>query len=775
MGWRNRRNRLKQSTLETDINTALRKISETEPTMLTTTKDRKDPGAIEARITDLISQMTLEEKVGQLTQFSGFYDVTGPAPKGEREAQKHELLQRGIIGSMLNVVGHDEVRTFQTYAVENSRLGIPMLFGYDVIHGQKTMFPIPLAEAASWDLELIEQSARVAAIEAAAQGLNWTYAPMIDVTRDARWGRVMEGAGEDPFLNAVIGIARVRGFQGEDLAAHDTVASTIKHFAGYGFAEAGKEYNAAEIGTVTLFNTVLQPFRDVLDAANPRSVMNAFNTLNGIPATGDQSLQRDLLKGAWGFDGVVVSDWASAIELVDHGFAADEREAARIALQAGSDVDMESYVYLDHLEDLVKSGEVDEELVDDAVRRTLRLKFELGLFDDPYRYLDADREREVLLSDAHMEVALNMARKSIVLLKNDEAALPLQPSEKIALIGALAADKDTPLGNWRANADAHTATSVLEAFEQSNLQHNYARGVNVQIGEAGFEHPVIVNDGDPDGLEDAVTAARQADKVVLVLGETGRQTGEGRSRSELGLPGLQQDLLEAVHAVNPNIVLVVMSGRPLVLSWADQHVPAIVQAWHLGHRSGDAIVDVLLGRENPSGKLPMCFPRSVGQLPLYYNHLNTGRPKPREQVVWAHYSDVDNSPLYPFGHGLSYSTFAYSDLSVSIEADHVAVRVCVSNESSIDGEEVVQLYIRDRVASVARPVRELKGFEKLPLKANTTETVTFRLFAKELGFYGPDGSFRLEPGDFGIFVGGSSQTALSQDIRLSEEQVRSLG
>lgn len=739
--------------------------------MLTTPKKSNVGEDVEARISDLIERMTLEEKVGQLTQFSGFYDVTGPAPEGKREAQKHELLQRGIVGSMLNVVGYGEVKAFQTYAVENSRLGIPMLFAYDVIHGQKTMFPIPLAEASSWDLDLIEQSARVAAIEASAQGLNWTYAPMIDVTRDSRWGRVMEGSGEDPYLGAVIGAARVKGFQGDDLSAHDTIASTIKHFAGYGFVEAGKEYNTVEIGTVTLFNTVLQPFRDVLAETNPRSVMNAFNTINGIPATGDPALQRDLLKDEWGFDGVVVSDWGSAIELVDHGFAEDARQAAYISISAGSDVDMESYAYLDHLEELVVSGDVDMGLVDDAVRRTLRLKFELGLFDDPYRYLDADREREMLLADAHLETSLNMARKSIVLLKNSNETLPLKAKEKVALIGALASDKDSPLGNWRGQAESHSAMSVVEGFEQAGLNFTHARGVTVQVGESHFEYPVIINTEDRDGIDEAVEAAGAADKVVLVLGETGRQSGEGRSRVDLGLPGLQQELLEAVHAVNQNIVLVVMSGRPLVLSWADQHVPAIVQAWHLGHRSGQAITDVLIGKVNPSGKLPMCFPRAVGQLPLYYNHLNTGRPHQKEQVIWANYSDVENSPLYPFGHGLSYSSFAYAGLNVLVQSDHVAVSVKVTNQSEIDGEEVVQLYIRDRVASVARPVRELKAFEKANIAAGSDRVITFKLTAKDLGFYGPDGAFRLEPGTFDIFVGGSSQTSLSQSIELTRQQL----
>lgn len=742
--------------------------------MLTKSANVAEPNTYEDRITALLAEMTLKEKVGQLTQFSGFYDVTGPAPAGDREAQKYDLLHQGIIGSMLNVVGHDDIRAFQTYAVENSRLGIPMLFGYDVIHGQQTMFPIPLAEAASWNLELIERSARVAAVEASAQGLTWTFAPMIDVSRDPRWGRVMEGAGEDPFLGSAIAIARVNGFQGDDLSANDTIIATAKHFAGYGFSEAGRDYNAAEVGTVTLFNTILQPFRDVLREANPRSVMNAFNTVNGIPATGDSGLQRDLLKGEWDYDGVVVSDWGSALEMIDHGFVSDTREAARVAINAGSDVDMESYVFLDHLEELVETGNVDEALVDDAVRRTLRVKFEMGLFDDPYRYLDSERERSQLMTDEHMAAALDVARESIVLLKNSPHALPLSKGERIGLIGSLASDKDAPLGNWRAHAPDNSATSVLEAFAQAGIDFSFSQGVAIQFGTVGFEQPLEVNYHDRTGFDEAVDAARHVDKVVLVVGETARQSGEGRSRAHLGLPGLQQELLEAVYAVNPNIVLVVMSGRPLVLTWADQHLPAIVQAWHLGHRSGQAITDVLTGKINPSGKLPMSFPRSVGQIPVYYNHLNTGRPGPRDQVVWSHYSDEENSPLYPFGHGLSYTHFDYWDLSAHVADDHVKIGVNVSNAGHTDGGEVVQLYIRDRVASVARPVRELKGFEKIYLSVGEHRHVEFTLSGADLGFYDGKGEFVLEPGDFELYVGGWSNAHLCHVLNITADQVAAL-
>ena len=728
-------------------------------------------GPYETRIDALLEKMNLAEKVGQLTQFSGFHDVTGPAPSEARAAQKHHLLQSGIIGSMLNVVGAEEILKYQKLAVENSRLGIPMMFAYDIIHGQKTMCPIPLAEAASWDLKLMEQSARIAAIESAAQGLNWTFAPMVDVSREPRWGRVMEGAGEDPYLGSRIAEARVNGFQGDDLSADDTILATIKHFAAYGFAEAGKEYNTAEIGTTTLHNMVLPPFEAALRNTNPRSVMNAFNTVNGIPATGDAALQRGWLKGDRGFDGVVVSDWGSALEMIAHGFVADEREAAKVAILAGSDVDMESHVYLDHLENLVDSGEVDEALVDDAVRRVLRVKFELGLFDDPYRYIDAQREQSRLFTKSHLDTALEMARKSIVLLKNEHSALPLSGDKKIALIGALAVDQDAPLGNWRAQADPHSAMSVMDGFNEAGLDYVYSYGVTVQNGDSHFEYPVSVNYENRDGFDEAIATAREVDQVVLVLGETARMSGEGRSRADIGLPGLQQELLEAIYAVNQNIVLVVMSGRPLVLSWADAHIPAIVQAWHLGHRSGGAITDVLTGKENPSGKLPMSFPRSVGQIPIYYNHLNTGRPGPMHEVTWAHYTDEQNTPLYAFGHGLSYSWFEYSELATHIESDHVAVSFRVKNAGHRDGEEVAQLYIRDRVASIARPVKELKGFEKLSLAAGETKQLHMTLSRDELGFYNAQGRFVIEPGTFDVFVGGSSNTSLQAVFEISDEHI----
>ncbi len=717
--------------------------------------------AMEARVESLLAQMTLEEKIGQLIQLSNVGDTTGPLPDDETRRRNMELVKAGTLGSMLNVVGVEEVRIVQDYAVNNSRLGIPLIFGFDVVHGHKTSFPIPLGEAASWDLELIEESARIAATEAAAQGLNWTFAPMADISRDPRWGRVMEGAGEDPYLGAEIAVARVRGFQGSDLSRPDTIAATVKHFAGYGFSESGRDYNTVDFSSTTLFNVVLPPFRAAVKRANARTVMNAFNIVNGIPSTGNTFLQREILKGEWGFDGFVVSDWASGLEMINHGFAADEREATRLAMKAGSDMDMESSIYLEHLQDLVESRDVSLELIDDAVRRILHVKYELGLFDDPYRYLDESRETAVLLSPEHLAAARKVAERSIVLLKNDDHLLPLKSGEKVALIGALAADKDSPLGNWRAMSESDSAVSVVDAFEAAGIDFTYAEGAVLEIGSAGFPDPVVVNTEDRSGFAEAVAAARGADKVVIVLGEDARQSGEGRSRTRLGFPGVQQELLEAVTGANPNTILVVMSGRPLVLGWADENLPTIVQAGHLGSESGHALTNVLTGKYNPSGKLPMSFPRSVGQVPVYYNHFNTGRPDEIPDVFWSHFTDEKNTPLYPFGHGLSYTSFAYSDLSAVPEGDACSIEVTVANTGKVAGEEVVQLYIRDRAASVVRPVRELKGFQKILLRPGERKVLRFSLGPDELGFYNGDGEFLVEPGLFDIFVGGVSTADLS--------------
>ena len=725
---------------------------------------------IEQKVDALLKQMTLEEKIGQMNQYSGFWDLTGPAPSSGNAAKKYEHLRKGYVGSMLNLRGVKNVRKIQKIAVEETRLGIPLIIGFDVIHGYETLSPIPLAESASWDLEAIKKSAEVAAEEAAAAGINWTFAPMVDISRDARWGRVMEGAGEDPYLASKIAIARVKGFQGSDLSQNNTIAACAKHFAAYGFAESGREYNTVDVGTSTLNNIVFPPFQATIEAG-VRTFMNAFNELNGIPATGNTYLQRTILKDKWQFDGFVVSDWGSIEEMVAHGHAKDGKHAAQIAANAGSDMDMESYLYVNELAGLVKEGKVKEAYIDDAARRILRVKFELGLFDDPYKYCDEQREKEVIGQHAFHEASLDIAKKSIVLLKNENQLLPLKKQgQKIALIGALASDKTSSLGSWRIAAKDNTAVSVLEGMQAyTGNQLTYAKGADVSLGQTKFIDELKINTTDRSEFPQAIAIAKTADVVVMVLGEVGYQSGEARSRTDLGLPGVQQDLLEAIYKVNKNIVLVLNNGRPLVLNWHQEHLPAIVEAWQLGTQSGNAIAQVLYGDYNPSGKLPMSFPRAVGQVPIYYNYKNTGRPliPIPNTVFWSHYQDVENTPLYTFGYGLSYTTFEYSALQAKVVSDkEVNVSVTLKNTGKFAGKEVVQLYIKDHYASVTRPVRELKGFELVSLKPNERKNITFTLSEKELGFYNNEGEFIVEPGDFSIFVGGDSNTTLQSKITL---------
>ncbi|MCP2029880.1 beta-glucosidase [Flavobacterium sp. HSC-32F16] len=731
--------------------------------------DTKKP--IEDRISLLMKEMTLEEKVGQMNQYNGSWDVTGPKPESGSNEEKYNNIKKGWVGSMLTVRGVKEVRAVQKIAVEETRLGIPLIFGFDVIHGYKTLSPIPLAEAASWDLEAIKNSARVAALEASASGLNWTFAPNVDVANDARWGRVMEGAGEDPYLGSKIAAARVKGFQGEKFD-NTSIIACAKHFAAYGFVEAGREYNSVDMSNSKLYNTVLPPFKATVDAGI-RTFMNSFNTLNGIPATGNVFLQRDILKGAWGFKGFVVSDWASIAEMITHGYAADAADAAKKAAIAGSDMDMESNVYVTELAQLVKKGLVKETVIDDAVRRILRVKFELGLFDDPYKYCDETREKANISNKANNDAVLDMAKKSIVLLKNDKNLLPLKKSgAKIALIGALANDKNSPLGSWRIAADDNTAVSVLEGMQQyKNNALVYEKGTDVAVNKQLFVDEVKINTTDFSGFEAAKKAAKEAEVVVMVLGEIGFQSGEGRSRTELGLPGNQQQLLEEVYKVNPNIVLVLNNGRPLALPWAAQHIPAIVEAWQLGTQTGNAVAQVLYGDYNPSGKLTMSFPRNVGQCPIYYNLYNTGRPTDKDQnVFWSHYSDVEKTPLYPFGYGLSYTSFAYKNLKIAKpsfqKGEKIEVSVDVTNTGNFDGKEVVQLYLNDPAASIVRPVKELKGFELIELKKGETKTIQFTLTDKELGFYDNEGKFLVEPGLFNVMVGWNSNEGLTSKFEL---------
>lgn len=729
---------------------------------------------IEKKIDVLMSKMTLEEKVGQMNQYNGFWDVTGPAPVGGTAEQKYENIKKGLVGSMLTVRGVKEVKAVQKIAVEQTRLGIPLIIGFDVIHGYKTLSPIPLAEAASWDLKAIEKSAETAASEAAASGINWTFGPMMDVSKDARWGRVMEGAGEDSYLGSKVAVARVKGFQGDNTFKSPLrIAATAKHFAAYGFVESALEYNASEISNNTLFNQVLPPFKAAVDAGL-KTVMTSFNTINGIPASGDKYLLRDVLKNKWGFNGFVISDWASIREMIPWGFSKDENAAAISAVEAGTDMDMEGGIYVPYLIDLVKQGKVKQEFVDDAVRRILRVKYELGLFDNPYRFLDEKREKEVIGSKANREAVLDMAKKSIVLLKNDTNLLPLKKSgQKIVLLGSLAESKNSPLGSWRIAADSNTAVSVLEGMQQyKGNTLNYVKGLDLTTVEPTFLTEVQYNTTDKSGFEAAKNAAKDADVVVMVLGEHGFSTGEARSRTNLDLPGLQQEFLEEIYKVNPNIVLVLNNGRPLTISWAAEKIPTIVEAWQLGTETGNAVAQVLYGDYNPSGKLPMSFPRNIGQVPISYNHYSTGRFTNKDNnVFWSHYSDVEKTPLYPFGYGLSYTTFEYSNLKINkktfSKGEKVEVSVDLKNTGKVTGKEVAQLYLHDEFASVAKPVKELKGFEMVELKAGETKTITFTLTDAELGFYNPQNEFVVEPGSFKVMVGGNSDATLSDQFEVN--------
>lgn len=728
---------------------------------------------MESFIDSLLTEMTLEEKVGQMNQYTSRWEMTGPAPANVDSMFIYNMVKEGKLGSMLNVTGANATRRIQEWAVDSSRMGIPLILAYDVIHGFKTMFPIPLAEAASWDPEMAKLSSSIAATEASAAGLHWTFAPMVDVARDARWGRIMEGAGEDPYLGAQMAYARVKGFQGDDLSQENTIAACAKHFAGYGFAEAGRDYNTVDISEFTLRNIVLPPFKACVDAG-VATFMNSFNTLNGTPATANAYLVREILKGEWDFNGFVVSDWNSVGELIPHGVAADKKDAAELAVIAGCDMDMEGNVYIESLMDLVKKGEVQEFLIDDAVRRILRIKYKLGLFDDPYKYSDAEREKTMILNEQNLEASREVAKRSIVLLKNENQMLPLSKSgQRIAVIGELAESKDVPLGSWRAQAVTNSAVSMLEGIENAviDAQVKFAKGPDYVTNERSFTSALKFNTNDRSGIQEAKAVASGADVVVIALGEDAFQTGEGRSQVDISLKGLQQELLEEVYSVNKNVVVVLMNGRPLEINWMAENVPAIVEAWHLGSEAGSAIADVLFGDYNPSGKLPVSFPRSVGQMPMSYSRLNTGRPEGNEDLVfWSHYTDERNDALYPFGYGLSYTTFKYSDLQLSEESfspkETITATVTVKNTGNRTGEEVVQLYVRDLVGTLSRPLKELKGFEKIELKPGESKKVEFEITIDKLAFYGTEDKWQAEPGKFKLWIGPNSAEGLEADFVL---------
>jgi beta-glucosidase len=711
---------------------------------------------ISQRVDSVLKLMTLDEKVGQLNQYSG-RELTGPG--SNKNTDKLKEIKTGKVGSMLNVKGVEETREIQEAALQ-SRLKIPLLFGQDVIHGYKTVFPVPLGEAASWDLEAMEQSAYIAAKEAAASGIHWTFAPMVDIARDPRWGRVMEGAGEDTYLGSQIAKARVKGFQGNSLGATDRIMACAKHFAAYGAAIAGRDYNAVDMSEQQLYETYLPPFKAATDAG-VATFMNSFNSLNGIPATGNIMLQRTILKGLWGFKGFVVSDWGSIGEMIPHGYAENAADAAEKAITAGSDMDMESRSYTPTLANLVKTGKVKIELVNDAVKRILYKKFELGLFDDPYRFCNAKRAEEVLNNPQHRLIARDVAQKSLVLLKNDISILPLSKTAKtIAVIGPLANSKRDLEGAWIVKSDTTLVVSLLEGIKNKvSAETNiiYAKGCDAKSMQT-------------NNFSDALDAANRADVIVLALGETFDMSGEAKSRTDISLPGMQEKLFEALKATGKPIVVVLMAGRPLVFNTIADSANAILYTWFAGCEAGNAIANVLFGDYNPSGKLPISFPRNLGQVPIYYNTLNTGRPITNEKnvVYKSAYIDAPSTPKFSFGFGLSYTSFSYTDLKVSktnIAGNEESVfSFTLTNTGKVAGEEVVQLYLRDFVASVVRPLKELKDFNKVKLDAGESKKISFTINKEKLSFFNSKLQWVAEPGEFNIMIG-----AASNDIKLEQK------
>ncbi len=714
---------------------------------------------IPQKVDALLKKMTLAEKIGQLNQYNGDWEATGPVTKDL--GNKLDAIKRGEVGSILNIVGVKHTRVFQEAAMQ-SRLKIPLLFGQDVIHGYSVTFPIPLAEAASWDLPAIERSARIAATEAAAGGVHWTFAPMVDIARDPRWGRVMEGAGEDPYLGSLIATARVKGFQGKGLGSLDAVMACAKHFTAYGAATGGRDYNSVDMSLRTLWEIYLPPFKAALDAG-AATFMNSFNDLNGIPATGNRYLQRDILKGKWGFKGFVVSDWGSIGEMINHGYVKDNYEAAEVAINAGSDMDMESRSYIRNLAKLVADKKVSVAVIDEAVRRILTKKFELGLFDDAFRFSNADREKQVINTKENVEAARDIARKSIVLLKNEHQLLPLSRDlNSIAVIGPLAKLKKEMKGFW--SMDVGDEKEIVSLYE----------GLQNQVGKTKllYAKGCDITDTSRAGFNEAYKTAMQADVVVMAMGERSDMTGEAKSRSDIHLPGVQEELIKAVMATGKPVVVLLMAGRPMVFNWTADHVPAILYTWWLGNQAGNAITDVLYGNYNPGAKLPITFPRTEGQIPIYYNHFNTGRPARNDNDVnyTSAYIDLPNSPKFAFGHGLSYTNFTYSNLRFSkksmLKNEAINVSFDLQNTGKYAGEEVAQLYLRDMVSQPLRPIKELKGFQKLMLQPGETKTVTFTIDKEKLAFYNDKLERITQPGEFNLMIGSASD-----DIRLQDKFV----
>ena len=726
-------------------------------------------------ITELMKKMTLEEKIGQLNLPSIGFDVTGPLVSQDVDKK----IKSGRVGGVFNTYTPQAVRKLQDMAVKETRLGIPLIFGYDVIHGHKTIFPIPLGLACTWDMNLVEKSARIAAREATADGLCWTFSPMVDIARDPRWGRVAEGSGEDPWLGSRIAEALVKGYQGDDLSRNNTLLACVKHFALYGAAEAGRDYNTTDMSMVRMYNEYLPPYKAAIDAG-AGSVMSSFNEINGIPATGNKWLMTDLLRKDWGFGGFIVTDYTAINEMIDHGSGKDLKDVSGLALNAGIDMDMVGEGFILHTKELIDEGKVPVSIVESACRRILEAKYLLGLFEDPYRYISEERAKNEILTTSNRNEAREIAEQSMVLLKNENSLLPLKPQGTIALIGPLADNKREMIGTWSAagdwNQSVSVKTGIKNLFDESFALLT-AKGCNL-LTDREFLAQISGTDqvdprSDDEMIAEALAVAKRADVVVAVLGEPLGLSGEAASRSDLGLPGRQQELLKALVTTGKPVVLVLMNGRPLTLEWEAANVPAILEAWHAGHEAGNAVANILFGKVNPSGKLTMTFPRNVGQIPIFYNHKNTGRPySGNNEKYKSRYLDVVNEPLFPFGFGLSYTNFTYSDIRLDKTKMNaigsIRVATVLKNAGDRDGAEVVQLYIQDRVGSITRPLKELKGYQKVYLKAGESKNIEFTLIAKDLAFFNNDLEFKAEPGEFIVFVGGSSATGLKASFEVVE-------
>jgi beta-glucosidase len=725
-------------------------------------------------ITALMAKMTLEEKIGQLN-LPGAGDITTGQASNSDIGKR---IRDGQVGGLFNIKSVDKIRAVQKVAVEESRLKIPLLFGMDVIHGYETEFPIPLGLSCTWDMALVEQSAHIAAQEASADGIDWTFSPMVDIARDPRWGRIAEGGGEDPYLGSAIAKAMVKGYQG-DLSQNDNIIACVKHFALYGAAESGRDYNTTDMSRVRMFNEYLPPYQAAVDAG-VGSVMSSFNEVDGVPASANKFLMTDVLRTDWGFKGFVVTDYTAINEMIEHGIGDLQTVSAR-ALKAGIDMDMVGEGFLTTLRKSLKEGKVTQMEIDRACRRILEAKYKLGLFDNPYKYCDAHRAQTELFTDAHLKAARDIAAQSFVLLRNQGDVLPLKKTGTIALVGPLANNRPNMVGTWAVATDAEKAVSVMDGLTAavgSQAKIVYARGANF-VGDSLLDSRINIfgkpTDRDArseaDMIDEAVRAASGADVVVAALGEAAEMTGESASRSDISLPANQERLLQALLKTGKPVVVVLFAGRPLTIKWESENVPAILDVWFGGTEAGNAIADVLFGDVNPSGKLTTTFPQDVGQIPLYYNHKNTGRPLPQGgwfQKFRSNYLDVSNEPVYPFGYGLSYTNFKYGPVTLSatsMKGDQpLTASVTVTNTGTREGKEVVQLYLRDRVASITRPVKELKGFQKIDLQPGETRTVTFRITTKDLSFYNSDLKFGWEPGDFDVMIGGNSRDMTSARV-----------